>query len=60
MLLSLAFPLAAAASLYVVYRERSSAMNRLAYWHSALIAFSMTAAAIYLGYWGVLGLRLWA
>ena len=35
------FPLAAAASLYVVYRERSTAMNRIAYWHSLLVAVAM-------------------
>ena len=59
MLLSIAFPLAAAAGLYVVYRERSTAMNRMAYWHSILIASAMAAAAIYMGYWGMIGLRLW-
>jgi CubicO group peptidase (beta-lactamase class C family) len=60
MLLSLAFALTAAASLYVVYRERSAAMNRVAYWHSVLVAVAVAADAIYLGYWGLIGLRLWA
>jgi CubicO group peptidase (beta-lactamase class C family) len=60
MLSSIAFALAAAASLYVVYRERSAAMNRVAYWHSALVAVAVAADAIYLGYWGLIGLRLWA
>jgi hypothetical protein len=59
MLLSIAFPLAAAASLYIVYRERSTAMNRMAYWHSALIASAMVAVALYMGYWRMIGLRLW-
>jgi hypothetical protein len=60
MLSSIAFPLAAAASLYVVYRERSTAMNRMAYWHSVLVALAMAAVAVYMGYWGLIGLCLWA
>jgi CubicO group peptidase (beta-lactamase class C family) len=60
MLSSIAFALAAAASLYVVYRERSAAMNRVAYWHSVLVAAAVAADAIYMGYWGLIGLRLWA
>lgn len=60
MLSSIAFALTAAASLYVVYRERHAAMNRVAYWHSVLVAVAVAADAIYLGYWGLIGLRLWA
>lgn len=60
MLLTIAFPVAAAASLYVVHRERHAAMNRMAYWHSVLVAAAMAAVAIYMGYWGLIGLRLWA
>ena len=60
MLSSIAFPLVAAASLYVVYRERSTAMNRIAYWHSLLVAVAMAGVAGYMGCWGLIGLRLWA
>jgi hypothetical protein len=60
MLSSIAFALTAAASLYVVYRERHATMNRVAYWHSVLVALAVVADAIYLGYWGLIGLRLWA
>jgi len=60
LLSSLAFALTAAASLYVVYRHRRAAMNRVAYWHSVLAAVAVAAAASYLGYWGLIGLRLWA
>jgi CubicO group peptidase (beta-lactamase class C family) len=56
---SIVFALAAAASLYVVYRERHAAMNRIAYWHSVLVALAVAAVAIYMGYWGLIGLRLW-
>ena len=60
LLASLAFALTAGASLYVVYRDRRVAMNRVAYWHSILVAVAVAAAASYLGYWGLIGLRLWA
>ena len=59
MLLSIAFALAAAASLVVVYRQRSAPMNRRSYWHSVLIAVAVAAAAVYMGCWGLIGLRLW-
>jgi hypothetical protein len=60
MLLSIAFPLAAAANLFIVYRERSAPMNRLSYWHAVLAAAAAAAVAIYMGCWGLIGLRLWA
>jgi len=59
LLVSIAFPLAAAASLYVVYRERRAAMNRMAYWHSVLVTAAVAAVAVYYGYWGLIGFRLW-
>jgi CubicO group peptidase (beta-lactamase class C family) len=60
MLLSIAFPLAAAISLYVVYRRRHAVMNRVVYWHSVLVAAALAVVAMYYGYWGLMGLRLWA
>lgn len=57
---SIAFPLAAAASLYAVYRAQSATMNRIAYWQSVLVAVAVAAIAVYLGCWGFIGLRLWA
>lgn len=60
MLTSVAFPLAASASLYVAYCERTAPMKRRAYWHSVLVATAVVAVAIYYGYWGLIGLRLWA
>jgi CubicO group peptidase (beta-lactamase class C family) len=56
----IAFALTAAGSLYVVYRERSATMNRGVYWHSVLVSAALAVVAIYLGYWGLIGLRLWA
>ena len=35
-------------------------MSRVTYWHSVFIAAAMAAVAVYYGYWGLIGLRLWA
>ncbi|SPE56860.1 putative TonB-dependent receptor [Verrucomicrobia bacterium] len=59
-LASLGFPLTALASLYVVWRERHTPMKRPVYWYSVLVAVTMAATAVYHGYWGLIGLRLWA
>jgi len=58
-LVSLGFPLTAVASLYVVWCERHTPMKRAAYWYSVLVALTMSAAAVYHGWWGLIGLRLW-
>ena len=60
MLSSIAFALATVASLYVLYRERKAAMNRVVYWHSLAVTGGLLAVAIYFGYWGLIGVRLWA
>ena len=60
MLSSIAFALTAAASLYLVARHRHTPMNRVAYWHSVLVALAVSTVAVYMGYWGLIGLRLWA
>ena len=60
MLSSIGFALATTATLYVLYRARNAPMNRLVYWHSASVAVAMGGVAAYLGYWGLIGLRLWA
>jgi CubicO group peptidase (beta-lactamase class C family) len=59
-LASVAFPLAAAASLFVVWRERHTPMKRAVYWYSVLVTLTMAAVAVYHGWWGLIGLRLWA
>ena len=60
MLSSIAFAWAAAASVYVIYRERTAAMNRVVYWHSASVTLALAAVAVYYAYWGLIGLRFWA
>ena len=60
MLSSIAFVLATVASLYVLYRERRTPMNRVVYWHSLAVTAGLLAVAIYYAYWGLIGVRLWA
>jgi hypothetical protein len=60
MLSSIAFALTAAASLYLVYRDRRTPMSRIVYWQSVLVAVALSTIAAYMGYWGLIGLRLWA
>jgi CubicO group peptidase (beta-lactamase class C family) len=57
---SIAFALTAAASLYLVYRHRRTPMSRIVYWQSVLVAVALSTIAAYMGYWGLIGLRLWA
>lgn len=59
MLSSIAFALTAATSLYFVYRHRHAPMNRIAYGHSVLVAVAVSTVAVYMAYWGFIGLRLW-
>ena len=60
MLCSIGFPITAIAGLYVAYRERSKPMKRMKYWYSVLVGVALVAVAVYYGYWGLIGLRLWA
>jgi CubicO group peptidase (beta-lactamase class C family) len=60
MLTSMAFPLAAVVSLFIVISKRHAPMNRITYWHSVFIAAAMAAVALYYAYWGLIGLCLWA
>jgi hypothetical protein len=59
LLASIAFPISSAASLYVLYRERAAAMNRVVYWHSVVVAIALAIIAMYMGFWGFVGLCLW-
>jgi hypothetical protein len=56
---SLVFALTAVMSLYLAARHRHAPMNRFAYWHSVLTALAVSGVAVYMGYWGWIGLRLW-
>ena len=60
MLSSIAFALTAAASLYLVARHWRTPMSRFAWWRRAIVAVAVCTAAVYMGYWGWIGIRLWA
>ena len=60
LLVSIAFPAACATSLYLAWRDRAAAMHRLIYWHSVLVAAAIAVIALYMGYWGMLFLCMWA
>ena len=59
MLTSMAFPLAAGMGLYVAYCRRNTPIKRHVYWYCILVATAVVASAVYYGYWGLIGLRLW-
>lgn len=48
------------ASLWAALRVERRGMNRGAYIHSLIVAICFVAVTLYLGYWGVIGLRTWA
>ena len=60
MALSAAYGAAALAGLVHVIRQRRAVMHRGAYWFAAVHALLHGCAALYLGWYGMLGLRLWA
>lgn len=59
-LASLAFPVVAVVGLYFGWRERHTPMKRVVYWYSVLVGLAMISVAAYYGWWGLIGLRLWA
>jgi CubicO group peptidase (beta-lactamase class C family) len=59
-LATIAFAVFSAASLWVALRSDRRAMNRYAYLHSLGTSVIFVLASLYLGYWGVIGIRTWA
>lgn len=59
-ILTIAFPLAAFLSAFLVWRHRKAPMNRIAYWHSATVTLGLLFMTGFLAYWGLIGLRTWA
>lgn len=57
---TLAFPLLAVAGLVQAWRHRHAPIRRLVWWQAFLTSLLLTIVAIYLGYWGAIGLRTWA
>jgi CubicO group peptidase (beta-lactamase class C family) len=55
-----AFGLFSAASLWVAVRADRAGMNRFAYFHSLGVSLMFALATLYLGFWGIIGIRTWA
>jgi hypothetical protein len=59
-LLTLIFAAAALAGLVQVVRAYKWEIDRGIWVHALLVSLANTVAVLYLGYWGVIGLRPWA
>lgn len=60
MLLTLSFALFSVLGVYTSVKERAFQMNRGAYWYSTISSFVHLIVAVYLLWFGVIGLMLWA
>ena len=56
----LAFALFALAGMYTSVREKDVAMNRVAWWHYTITSFTHGVVALYLLWFGFIGVRIWA
>ena len=55
-----AFAAFSIASLWAALRADRRVMNRFAYFHSLGVSVIFVLATLYLGYWGIIGIRTWA
>ena len=60
MLLTIAFAITSVWSVVYVIKERYKSMNKLVYWHSAILSGLHLIVACYFTWYGILGIRLWA
>lgn len=60
MLSSIAFAVFAVLSARAAIKERHGQMNRVNYWHSAIASMTHSVVALYLLWFGVIGLMTWA
>ncbi len=60
MLASLAFAIFAVLGAWTAFRERSTEMNRVNYWYSAISSSLHLLMAIYFGWFGIIGIQTWA
>jgi CubicO group peptidase (beta-lactamase class C family) len=58
-LLGIGFALASFSGLWAAWRQRKTPMNRVAYWHSAMVSIACSFIAAYLLYWGAIGVPSW-
>lgn len=60
MLTSLAFAVFAVLGAWTAVRERRAEMNRVNYWYSSISSGLHLLVALYLGWFGIIGLQTWA
>lgn len=60
MLLTIAFAIASVWSVIYVIKERNKSMNKLVYWHSAILSGLHLIVTCYFTWYGIIGIRLWA
>lgn len=60
MLLTIAFAVFAVAGSWTAVKERHAEMNRVNYWYSATTSFVHLLVAVYLLWFGVIGIQTWA
>ena len=59
-LLTILFAILSAAAIVLAIRSLSYPMNRAVRLHSLLVAFACIGWTVFLGYWGIIGLRFWS
>ena len=59
-LATLLFGAATLAAAYSLWRSRKAEIRRFVRWHSMLVTAGLVIAALYLAWWGVIGLRTWS
>lgn len=57
---TLGFAAFAVLGFVLALKFRHRAIRRLVWWHAFAASLALTVVAIYLGYWGIIGVRLWA
>lgn len=55
-----AFAVLSVAGVVLALRFRNRQIRRLVWWHGFAASLILTAVALYLGYWGLIGQRSWA
>lgn len=60
MVFTICFALGAVWSVYYIYKERGAAINRVIYWHSAMLAGLHLIVTCYLLWHGVIGIQIWS
>jgi CubicO group peptidase (beta-lactamase class C family) len=59
-LLTLIFATASLASVVAVWRARKREIRRSVRWYSTVVTATLLIAALYLAWWGVIGIRTWS